>query len=73
MVSDGARLSQPQRVACNGRVEQSGAAERSGIAAAGFYHSRAPINGHRRRPSRYLAKSNRPENLYLESTYFSMT
>ena len=31
-------------VACNGRVEQSGAAERSGVAAAGFQHSRAPAS-----------------------------
>ena len=28
-------------VVCKGRVEQSGAAERSGIAAAGFHHSRS--------------------------------
>ena len=32
----GARLSQPQRVACNGRVKQSDSADRSVIAAAGF-------------------------------------
>jgi len=38
----GARLSQPQRVDCNGRMKQSVAAERSGIAAAGFQHGALP-------------------------------